>query len=159
MDNTWPNKVEYSINTPTKAIIFGTSIQVDFKLIPLLKGLRVGQIHSQLIESHELTLNPEDHEPVHQTYRSSRTVIDDVYEVNEEGDLGIIDETAEGYRLSRNLEMPKTLTRCLQDADTHGIKVRHKLKFRIQLHNPDGHVSEVGVKSRWASEAVCADAL
>jgi hypothetical protein len=44
--------------------------------------------------------------------------------------------------------MPQTLTRCLQDTDTKGIKIRHKMKFRIQLHNPDGHISEVGLQEK-----------
>jgi hypothetical protein len=142
VDNIWPNKIEYSISTPTKAIVFGTAITVDFKLIPLLKGLRIGQITSQLIESHDLTMNPEDPDSLRNTYKHSRTILTDEYELDEDN-VQIIDEAAEGYQCTRILDMPQTLTRCLQDADTRGIKIRHKLKFRVQLHNPDGHVSEV----------------
>ncbi|GKZ77621.1 hypothetical protein AnigIFM56816_011359 [Aspergillus niger] len=143
VENVWPNKIEYSISTPTKAVVFGTSIRVDFKLIPLLKGLRIGQIVSQLIESHDLTLNPEDPDSVRNTYKSTRTILNDEHELDEDSGLEIIDEMAEGYQFSRHLELPKTLTRCLQDTDTRGIKIRHKLKFRVQLLNPDGHVSEL----------------
>lgn len=143
VENVWPNKIEYSISTPTKAVIFGTSIQVDFKLIPLLKGLRIGQIVSQLIESHDLTLNPEDPDSIRNTYKSTRTILSDEHELDPEGSLEIIDEAAEGYQFTRHLELPKTLTRCLQDTDTKGIKVRHKMKFRVQLLNPDGHISEL----------------
>ena len=143
MENVWPNKIEYSISTPTKAVIFGTSIRVDFKLIPLLKGLRIGQIVSQLIESHDLTLNPEDPDSIRNTYKSTRTILNDEHELDEDNGLEIIDEMAEGFQFSRHLELPKTLARCLQDTDTRGIKIRHKLKFRVQLLNPDGHVSEV----------------
>lgn len=143
VENIWPSKIEYSISTPSKAIIFGTAVQVDFRLIPLLKGLRIGQINSQLIENHELTLNPEDPDTVRHTYKITRTIIDDEHELDGDNNLEIIDETAEGYQFTRFLELPKTLSRCLQDTDTMGIKVRHKMKFRIQLHNPDGHVSEV----------------
>lgn len=145
VDNIWPNKVEYSINTPTKAVVFGTSIRVDFKLIPLLKGLRIGQITSQLIESHDLTLNPEDPDTVRNTYKTTRTILTDEHAL-EEDSIEIIDEAAEGYQFTRYLDMPHTLSRCLQDTDTKGIKIRHKLKFRIQLHNPDGHISEVSQK-------------
>lgn len=143
VENVWPNKIEYSISTPTKAVIFGTSIQVDFKLIPLLKGLRIGQIVSQLIESHDLTLNPEDPDSIRNTYKSTRTILTDEHELDPDGSLEIIDEAAEGYQFTRHLELPKTLTRCLQDTDTRGIKIRHKMKFRVQLLNPDGHISEV----------------
>lgn len=142
VDNIWPNKIEYSISTPTKAVVFGTSIRVDFKLIPLLKGLSIGQVTSQLIESHDLTLNPEDTDSIRNTYKITRTILTDEHLVDE-NQVEIIDEAAEGYQFTRFLDMPLTLTRCLQDTDTKGIKVRHKLKFRIQLHNPDGHISEL----------------
>lgn len=142
VDNIWPNKIEYSISTPTKAVMFGTAIRVDFKLVPLLKGLRIGQTTSQLIESHDLTLNPEDADSVRNTYKITRTILTDEHEVDE-NNIEILDEAAEGYQFTRYLDMPQTLTRCLQDTDTKGIKIRHKLKFRIQLHNPDGHISEL----------------
>ena len=119
-------------------------MQVDFKLIPLLKGLRIGQIVSQLVESHDLTLNPDDPESFRNTYKNSRTIVTDEHELDAENHLEVIDESVEGYQFSRSLALPKTLTKCLQDTETRGIKIRHKLKFRIQLHNPDGHVSEVG---------------
>ncbi|KAJ5287474.1 HECT-type ubiquitin ligase-interacting protein creD [Penicillium angulare] len=142
VDNIWPNKIEYSISTPTKAVPFGTSIRVDFKLIPLLKGLRIGQTSSQLIESHDLTLNPEDPDSIRNTYKITRTILSDEHELNDDS-IEVIDEAAEGYQFTRYLDMPSSLTRCLQDTDTKGIKIRHKLKFRIQLHNPDGHISEL----------------
>ena len=118
-------------------------MQIDFRLIPLLKGLRIGQIVSQLVESHDLTLNPDDPESFRNTYKNSRTIVTDEHELDEENNLEVIDESVEGYQFSRSLALPKTLTKCLQDTETRGIKIRHKLKFRIQLHNPDGHVSEV----------------
>lgn len=113
-------------------------------MIPLLKGLRIGQITSQLIESHDLTLNPEDPDSIRNTYKITRTILTDEHEVDDDH-VEIIDEAAEGYQFTRYLDMPQTLTRCLQDTDTKGIKIRHKMKFRIQLHNPDGHVSEVSL--------------
>ena len=118
-------------------------VQIDFGLIPLLKGLRIGQIFSELVESHDLTLNPEDHGSLRNTYKTSRTIVTDEYEVGEDHPMDIIDDVAEGYKVIRYLDLPKSLAKCMQDTDTRGIKIRHKLKFRIQLHNPDGHVSEV----------------
>ncbi|EED23327.1 carbon catabolite repression protein CreD, putative [Talaromyces stipitatus ATCC 10500] len=143
VENIWPNKIEYSISTPTKAVIFGTSVRIDFRLIPLLKGLKIGTITSQLIETHELTMNPDDPTTVQNTFKSTRTIKTDDYELNEEEQLEILDETAEGFQFHRMLELPHSLSRCLQDTDVKGIKIRHKLKFRVQLHNPDGHTSEL----------------
>ena len=49
----------------------------------------------------------------------------------------------EGYVFSRLLSLPQSLRKCLQSVDALGIKVRHNLQFNVQMHNPDGHVSEV----------------
>lgn len=57
--------------------------------------------------------------------------------------MQILDEAAEGFQFSRYLELPKSLNQCLQDCNAKGIKVRHKVKFNVQLHNPDGHISEL----------------
>lgn len=95
------------------------------------------------METNDLTLNPEDPDAIRNTYKTTRTILNDEHSIDPDNSLEIIDEAAEGYQFSRSLDLPKTLTRCLQDTDTRGIKVRHKLKFRVQLLNPDGHVSEV----------------
>ena len=44
VDNTWPNKVEYSLSCPTKAIAIGSSTPITMTLVPLLKGLQLGDI-------------------------------------------------------------------------------------------------------------------
>ena len=54
----------------------------------------------------------------------------------------------EGYIFSRTLAIPQSLRKCLQSADALGIKVRHNLNFNVQMHNPDDHISEVGVLGR-----------
>lgn len=143
VENVWPNKIEYSISTPSKAVIFGTSLQVDFKLVPLLKGLRIGTISTQLIETHDLTLNPEATNSLRASNKFTRVIMSDDHEMDRDTEPEIINEEAEGYQFSRVLDLPKTLNKCLQDVDTCGIKIKHKLKFRIQLHNPDEHISEV----------------
>merc|ERR1712093_587968 len=106
VENIWPNKIEYQIVIPQKAIIFGTAIDVEMKFTSLLKGLRIGQIKCQLLEVQEFTM------------------------------------PAASQHMER-MSLPKTLKMCLQDVDVHGIKIRHKVKFNIALHNPDGHVSEL----------------
>ena len=123
-------------------------------MVPLLKGLSIGQIHSELVESHDLTLNPEDTDAARNTYKITRPIVSDKFELTED-DMEILDETAEGFQFTRWLDLPKTLTRCLQDTDTKGIKVRHKMKFRIQLHNPDSHISEVSTSDRYLVVANC----
>jgi hypothetical protein len=144
VENVWTNKIEYSISTPTKAIIFGTSLQVDFRLVPLLKGLVMGKVMTQVKEEQEFVLDPDLGVPTYNSVQKiDRVVASDDYTIDNETDAQILDEEAEGFRFSRFIELPKTLKRCLQDCNVNGIKVRHKLKFNVQLHNPDGHISEL----------------
>lgn len=145
VENVWPNKIEYSISTPSKAIIFGSFLQVDFKLIPLLKGLVIGNVCTALKEEQEFQVDPEWGVPAlngGQT-KEERIIVFDNYQLDTEKDMQIIEEAAEGFQFSRYLELPKSLTKCIQDCNVQGIKIRHKIKFNVQLHNPDGHVSEL----------------
>ena len=139
----WPDKVNYSLSTPTKAVIFGTTLQVDFRLIPLLKGLKFGKITTELNERQEMTIRgprtPKKRREI------TRLIVKDEYclaENVEAEDIG----GQEGYVFSRLLSLPQSLRKCLQSVDALGIKIRHNLQFNVQMHNPDGHVSEVSVK-------------
>ncbi|OQV09982.1 Arrestin or S-antigen, domain-containing protein [Cladophialophora immunda] len=145
VENIWPNKIEYSISIPNKAVAFGSFVQVDFKLISLLKGLVIGNVSTQVKEEQEFVVDPEWGISAlnNGQTKTDRVIASDLYKVNPENDEQIIDEVAEGYQFSRYLELPKSLNQCLQDCNVKGIKVRHKVKFNVQLHNPDGHISEL----------------
>lgn len=145
MENIWPNKIEYSISIPNKAVAFGSFVQVDFKLISLLKGLVIGNVSTQVKEEQEFVVDPEwgISALANGHMKTERIIASDLYRINPEVDEQVIDEVAEGYQFSRYLELPKSLNQCLQDCNVKGIKVRHKVKFNVQLHNPDGHISEL----------------
>lgn len=145
VENIWPNKIEYSISTPSKAIVFGSFLQVDFKLIPLLKGLVIGNICTQLKEEQEFQVDPEWNVPALNggQMREERIIVYDNHMLDPDQEMQIIDEAAEGFQFSRYMELPKSLAKCMQDCNVKGMKIRHKIKFNIQLHNPDGHISEL----------------
>lgn len=120
-------------------------MQVDFKLISLLKGLVIGNVSTQVKEDQEYSVDPEWGVSAlsNGQTKSERTIATDLYKINPQSDEQLIDEVAEGYQFSRYLELPKSLNQCLQDCNVKGIKIRHKVKFNVQLHNPDGHISEL----------------
>ena len=136
----WPEKIDYCLSTPTKAVIFGTSVQVDFKLIPLLKGLRIGKITTELNEKQDIkirgTRNPS------RSRQISRLIVRDEHRLPDDVETEDV-EGQEGYVFSRSLRLPQSLKHCVQTVEALGIKIRHYLSFNIQMHNPDGHVSEV----------------
>ena len=148
----WPDKVDYSLSTPTKAVTFGTTVQVDFRLIPLLKGLKIGKITTQLNERQEMSVKgprtpKRCREITRPIAKDEHRLPDDVEAENIGGQ--------EGYVFSRTLALPQSLRNCLQSVDVLGIKIRHSLNFNVQMHNPDGHVSEVsGNEEKQSSQAI-----
>ena len=140
VENIWPDKVDYSLSTPTKAVIFGTNVHVDFKLIPLLKGLRFGKIVTELNEKQEVSIKG-PRAPIRSRV-VTRSIAKDDYRLPEDVESENV-EGQDGYTFSRSIRIPQSLTKCLQTVDALGIKIRHNISFNVQMHNPDGHVSEV----------------
>ncbi|KAK6526994.1 hypothetical protein TWF281_010190 [Arthrobotrys megalospora] len=134
VENVWPNKIEYTVNTPCKAVVFGSYIPIEIKLTPLLKGLTVTKISVSLKESYELT--PHSAKEINGT----RNILDVEFPGWENPPS---DEDDGSWILHERIFLPQTLAKCLQDCEVGKIKIRHKVKFAIQLKNPDGHISEL----------------
>ncbi|KAK6465028.1 O-dinitrobenzene, calcium and zinc resistance protein [Scheffersomyces coipomensis] len=135
VDNTWPKKVEYSLNVPQKAIAIGSGTPVSFMMVPLLKGLRLGDIKIQLVEYYSFLgyLPP--------PYNGERIVTERKIKQPDENDPNF---QMDKWEVDTFLRVPPSLAKCTQDCDIQQhVKVRHKLKFVIGLVNPDGHVSEL----------------
>lgn len=140
VNNVWPNKVRYDINIPTKAVILGTCVNVTFNLVPLLKGLKIGKISTELCELQDFELDQVS--PLNKYLSGTRLIAEDEYELPDDWPAEDI-EGMEGYRFVRTLRIPMNLRECVQDVEVKGIKVRHKITFVVRLINPDTHVSEV----------------
>lgn len=135
VDNTWPNKVEYSLSVPSKAIAIGSGTPVSIMLVPLLKGLRLGDIKMTLVELYGyIGYLPPPH-------LGERVVCEkDIPRPSEDDPRYQMDK----WELTHFLRVPLSLSKCTQDLEVlPHLKVRHKLKFVIGLINPDGHVSEL----------------
>ncbi|KAL1903355.1 hypothetical protein Sste5346_000641 [Sporothrix stenoceras] len=149
VENIWPNKVEYSIVVPQKAVVFGSHIPLESRFTPLLKGLELGDITVRLIEIHEFVSSPppgtSNYNPAMREFKHEKLVQSWTVNVNrEEHWQEMIEDTGqEGWVVNTSLDLPRKLGKCIQDVNVHGIKVRHKLKMVVALKNPDGHVSEL----------------
>ncbi len=158
VENIWPNKVEYSIVVPRKAIVFGSSVPLETRFTPLLKGLEIGHVSVKLMEIHDVMVQGAAGAYSTREYRRERSVASWLLPVTrEEHWQEMIEDTGqEGWVMKAALDLPRKLGRCLQDVNVHGIKVRHKLKMVVALKNPDGHISEVGASPpRLAGRDVC----
>jgi len=144
VENIWPNKVEYSIVVPQKAIVFGSAVPLETRFTPLLKGLEITDISVKLIEVHDIILMGMYGVPLRE-YKKEKEVTSWALPVSrEEHWQDVIEDTEqEGWVVNANLDLPRKLGVCIQDVNVHGIKVRHKLKLVVSLKNPDGHISEL----------------
>ncbi|KAF2494718.1 carbon catabolite repression protein cred [Lophium mytilinum] len=150
-EDIWGSKLAYKITVPQKNYIIGTSITADFVLVPLRKGVEITTIKLEVIEhmvlaseytgrtiSHsrdQVVASTEGNMPAN----SANLVPDDV----EEGDE-MFDES---HRFSMTLELPRSLKSCRQSVDTDHMKIVHKLRLYVNLHNPEGHTSQLLVKN------------
>ncbi|KAL2161978.1 hypothetical protein VTH06DRAFT_7763 [Thermothelomyces fergusii] len=149
IENIWPNKIDYSIVIPQKAVVFGSCIPVEMRFTPLLKGLELGDVTIKLIEYHDFVTSA-GYAAIRE-YKKERTIDSWTIPVKrEEHWQDVIQgsgpdgwEGQEGWVVPATLGLPRKLTQCLQDVNVKGIKVRHKLKIVVALNNPDGHVSEL----------------
>ncbi|KAM6534955.1 Arrestin-C domain-containing protein [Fusarium falciforme] len=144
VENIWPNKVDYSIVIPQKAVVFGGVVTMEMRFTPLLKALELGDITARLIEVRECCVQGSSGYSVKE-HRTEREVSTWKFEVTrEEHWQDMIEDTGqEGWALTKKLSLPKRLRQCIQDLNHHGIKVRHKIKLTVALCNPDGHISEL----------------
>ncbi|KAI2617770.1 hypothetical protein GGR54DRAFT_640858 [Hypoxylon sp. NC1633] len=145
VENIWPNKIEYSVVIPQKAVVFGSNIPLEMRFTPLLKGLEMGNITVKLNEIQEFTVQAYPTPTPTKSYKHDRDVTSWSFEVTREHHWhDNIEETGqEGWAISQELGLPKRLSKCIQDCSLHGIKIRHKLKLTVALKNPDGHISEL----------------
>ncbi|CCF57236.1 hypothetical protein KAFR_0C02430 [Kazachstania africana CBS 2517] len=156
VDNVWPDKVEYSISAPAKAIPIGSSTPIHIMIVPLIKGLRLGPIKISVVETSQYCgniggTNSQDRivtkmkikDPLKHVAKLKKSKNhrerDDFYSDDEE-DFEFQDK----WEVNTILNIPPSLSKCTQDCNIlRNIKVRHKLKFVISLINSDGHISEL----------------
>lgn len=138
VENIWPNKVEYSIVIPQKAIVFGSAIPLETRFTPLVKGLEIGDITCRLIEVHEIVVRTPQGQSIRE-HRREREVTNWTLPMSREEHWHdfIEDSGQEGWVMNTSLDLPNKLGKCMQDTNVHGIKIRHKLKMVVALHNAE----------------------
>ncbi len=149
--DVWANKISYSISIPTDAVVFGTSITADVELSPLKKGLTMGRVDLRLVESTvkriHLSELPDSRD---RTRTDEIEVAREEIEFPEDSKVTYEDGTAENptmgdemYRFKATLPLPTSLNECRPDVDSHPINITHRFKLLVNLHNPEGHVSQL----------------
>ncbi|KAF2009381.1 hypothetical protein BU24DRAFT_358230 [Aaosphaeria arxii CBS 175.79] len=150
-EDIWASKLAYKITIPQKNYIVGTAVRADFILVPLRKGVAIATIKMELLETRQMFINYAGRRVSHtqevvicqkegnMPENSARLVPEGVENVDE-----LFDES---HRFSMSLDLPKSLKNCRQSVDTEWLRVTHKVRLYVNLHNPEGHTSQLLVKN------------
>ena len=137
----------YNIYLPTRYYIYGTSITAEFTLCPLNKGITIGKIKMEVLE--RVTLSTESGR--FKTRQSDQIVAVHEQDMPEnslvpltEEQTGIADES---YHFKISIPLERSLVKARQSLETEHIKIWHNLKIYVNLHNPDGHISQLLVRN------------
>jgi hypothetical protein len=147
IEQSWADKIMYQICLPGRAFLLGSPIKVDFRYVPLLKGVHPTSIQLQLVESHVLNSMAGGLRTPRQT--RDKTIADKIaiYEAFSGDD--IVTEGIKQWHVLSHILSPSNWTEsCLPSCQTSIIDVSHSLRISIKLRNPDGHISEVS-KLTW----------
>lgn len=133
IENTWPQKIEYCIKIPCKAVPFGSQLEVQFAMVPLAKGLKLGRMRTEIVEY--VTLKS----PHAETREEENVVGYQFFDVPAN-----FDHMADEWQMMHMVKLPTSLSKCSQDAEVEPyVKILHKFRCFIGLVNADGHTSEL----------------
>ncbi|PSK34227.1 hypothetical protein B9Z65_8553 [Elsinoe australis] len=148
----WANKISYSISIPSDAVVFGTSILAEVDLAPIRKGITLGKVELRLMENVTKRISPGGSND----FRGDRVKQDEIEVAKQEmafpedSRVEFQDESPdnpmmedERYSFKARLPLPKSLKQCRQDVDSHSINITHKFKLMVNIHNPEGHTSQL----------------
>ena len=148
----WANKISYSISIPTDAIVFGTSITADVELSPIKKGLKLGKVELRLMETVVKRIQASEVPDIRgdRTKSEESEVAKADMEFPEHSRITYDEESSENptmademYKFKASLALPKSLNQCRQDVDSHQINITHRFKLMVNIHNPEGHISQL----------------
>ncbi|KAF5667056.1 dinitrobenzene,calcium zinc resistance protein [Fusarium heterosporum] len=143
IEQTWVNKVDYSVSIPTKAAVFGGTVALEMRFTPLVKGIQLGHIAITLLEFHEFSMHSR-HYIYTREQKGQRQVSSWDFDISEQDWQDNIEEiNQEGWVIKKTLQLPRKLGECVQDIDAQGIRIYHKLKVHIPIRNQDGHMSHL----------------
>ncbi|KAK7721946.1 hypothetical protein SLS57_005013 [Botryosphaeria dothidea] len=148
-EDVWADKLCYKITIPQTNFIFGTQAMADFQLIPLKKGVTIGKIKMELHEHVVLNAIQGERNIPHSW---DAIVAKEEYDMPTDAEQRMTDDDEdnpfdESFKFKLTLPFPKSLKKCRQNVDTDFIRIDHKIKLFVNLHNPEGHTSQLLVKN------------
>ncbi|KAI9845075.1 MAG: hypothetical protein M1837_005079 [Sclerophora amabilis] len=135
VERVWAGKIDYRFSVASNYQIFGSSVRVDLKIVPLSKTIKFGDIKISVMESQHYKVREHCSD-------MKREITSEIFRL-EGGPQMINDSGQDGWQMPCVVNLPRILINCLQDVHVKGIKITHKVQVAVDILNEDGHVSEV----------------
>lgn len=111
----------------------------------------MGKVDLRLMEATVKRIQSDSHDTRFDRNKSDEIEVAKVeMDFPEESRVVFADESTENptmederYTFKASLPLPKSLKDCRQDVDNHNINITHKFKLMVNIHNPEGHISQV----------------
>ncbi|CEP60453.1 Art5p LALA0_S01e11232g [Lachancea lanzarotensis] len=134
---SWPDRLQYEISIPSRAIPIGGVTPVTINLYPFQKGYRLLKIDANLIQYYAFKdENGQLYDDENVVMHQGMTKFHDLSGCDPSRDNLITDK----IELESSLSFPKSLKQVTQDCDigVDSIRVRHKLSIKICLKRKVG---------------------
>lgn len=119
----------------------------EFTLCPLHKGVTIGKIKMEILERVTLTTEAGRYK----TRQSDQVVAVHEQEMPENSLIPLTEEHTgiadESFHFKITMPLERSLVKARQSLETDHIKIWHNLKIYVNLHNPDGHISQLLVRN------------
>ncbi|VEU23017.1 DEKNAAC104167 [Brettanomyces naardenensis] len=137
VENTWPGKVQYEVRLARKAIPIGGKIKVHILMVPLSKGLKLGEIKATIQQYFALKGSDEE------SFEDRKNIFEYTFPA-----ISMDQLSPDKWSLEAKICVPENLKQCTPDVELKDdiIRVRHRLVLDINILNPDGHSSQVRSK-------------
>ena len=111
---SWPNKLQYEISIPSRAIPIGGATPINVKLYPFQKGYKLKRIHASLVQYYAFKdSSGEIYDDESVLQKQMLTKFDDVSGCDAERDNLLVSEV----KINSVIQFPDDLKRVTQDCD------------------------------------------
>ncbi|KAL8639266.1 MAG: hypothetical protein Q9228_003687 [Teloschistes exilis] len=133
----WKDKINYRIWIPTHGVVFGTIVTVVFRITPLIKGIRIGEIHLSLWEHEWVRIGRGT-----QVRARCYCPVKEVYTFPQ-GQATEVVNGLDCWYFARSLDLPTALRDCRQSVRVKDIHIVHDVEYTVRFVNSDGHTSDL----------------
>ncbi|OJJ50254.1 hypothetical protein ASPZODRAFT_2117467 [Penicilliopsis zonata CBS 506.65] len=146
--NEWPQKIRYSIDTPSRYVPFGSTVPLEINLAPLTEGIQLESITVEMLEDQNLADEYFSNNSAERLVQSRR-ICERKFNSIKDLDFGNnnyynndYDNTDSDNGFCVSISLPTSLSAYSQDVMVGHLDISHRLIVTLFIRN-DNHISSI----------------